>query len=131
MKKNIGFVCGGSGLTPCLQVIREILSNPEDTTEISMVFANNSIEDIILRKELDALAAKHKNFQVTYVVAANPTYAPYPKGCYTGFINESMLRMTMPEASNDTLIYVCGPPGLMNAVCGAKKPVSDLESFIF
>ena len=35
-------IAGGTGITPMLQVIREILSNPEDKTEISLIFANQS-----------------------------------------------------------------------------------------
>ena len=57
-------IAGGSGLTPMLQVIKEIARNPEDTTEVMFVFANQTVEDIILKKELDELAAKHKNINV-------------------------------------------------------------------
>lgn len=47
-----------------LQVIKEIARNPRDTTEVSFVFANQTLEDIILKQELDELAAKHRNVQV-------------------------------------------------------------------
>jgi len=58
-------IAGGSGLTPMLQVIKEIARNPQDTTEVTFVFANQSLEDIILKKELDEIAATHKNINVT------------------------------------------------------------------
>ena len=29
---------------------------------------------------------------------------------FTGFIDEEMIRTTMPEPSDDTLILLCGPP---------------------
>lgn len=57
-------IAGGSGLTPMLQVIQEIVKNPEDKTEVSFVFANKTEDDIILRDELDELAAKHDNLKV-------------------------------------------------------------------
>ncbi len=59
-------IAGGSGITPMLQVASEIVSNPDDKTQVSLVFANQSEKDIILKKELDEMAAKHDNFQVSF-----------------------------------------------------------------
>lgn len=56
MYKKMGMIAGGTGITPMLQIIREVLSNPDDRTQVSLVFANISEEDILLRDELDALA---------------------------------------------------------------------------
>ena len=50
------------------QVAQEILRNPEDKTQVSLIFANQTEEDIILRKELDDMAAKHDNFQVILAI---------------------------------------------------------------
>jgi len=52
-------------LTPMLQIAQEVVRNPEDKTEVTLVFANVSEDDILLRKELDAMAKKHKNFNVS------------------------------------------------------------------
>ena len=118
MKKNIGMICGGTGITPCLQVIKEILKNPADTTEISLVFANDKEEDILLKPELDALAKKHKNFKITYVLA-KPVFAFGWDG-EVGWMNKDIVAKTMPTPSADSLICVCGPPGFMAAVSGDK-----------
>ena len=59
-------IAGGSGLTPMLQVAQEVTRNPEDKTEVTLVFANVSEDDILLRKELDDMAKKHKNFKVCW-----------------------------------------------------------------
>ena len=64
MKRRIGMIAGGTGITPMLQIIREILENPEDKTEVSLLFANNAEEDILMRDELDRLAIMHNNFKV-------------------------------------------------------------------
>ena len=58
-------VAGGSGITPMLQVASEIVNNPEDKTQVSLIFANQTEGDIILKDELDQMAAKHDNFQVS------------------------------------------------------------------
>jgi NAD(P)H-flavin reductase len=41
------------------QVIKAVLKDKEDTTQMSLVYANNSEDDILLREELDSLAATH------------------------------------------------------------------------
>ncbi|GBG87895.1 hypothetical protein CBR_g46195 [Chara braunii] len=61
MKKRIGMICGGSGITPMFQVLDRIAKTPEDTTQVSLVFANVSESDILLRKELDCLSFSHPN----------------------------------------------------------------------
>lgn len=54
------FVC----YVPALQLIDAILINPDDKTEVSLIFANNTEDDIILRNHIDNLAKKHSNFKV-------------------------------------------------------------------
>eukprot|EP00879_Flechtneria_rotunda_P003837 GHRR01004077.1.p1 GENE.GHRR01004077.1~~GHRR01004077.1.p1 ORF type:complete len:244 (+),score=98.61 GHRR01004077.1:156-887(+) len=69
IKKEIGMIAGGTGITPMLQVADHILDNPADNTKISLIFANVSEDDIMLRDKIDAVAAKHPNrFKVYYVV---------------------------------------------------------------
>ena len=86
MKKSIGMIAGGSGITPMLQVIKEILRTPEDKTEVHLIFANNNLDDILLKDVLDGLAAKHSNFKVTYVLSQAPESWKGPKGiCTRGF----------------------------------------------
>ena len=41
-----------------LQLIRAVLDNHADQTKVSLLFANRSEMDIILKKELDGLAAQ-------------------------------------------------------------------------
>merc|ERR1719382_851744 len=92
MKKKVGMIAGGSGITPMLQVIKEILKNPADKTEITLIFCNQTPADILLRKELDDMAAKSKGqLKVLYVVDANETKDPSVKHVgyvTTGFLNK-------------------------------------------
>lgn len=118
MKKRIGMLAGGTGITPMLQVLHEIINNPADTTEVHLVFANNTEEDILLKKEIDEIVRKHPRVKVTYVVA---TPSKQWKGA-KGFVSASIIRDAMPAPSDDTLIMVCGPPGFMKAVSGDKTP---------
>ncbi len=47
-----------------LQVASDIVNNFDDKTQVSLIFANQTEDDIILRDELDQMAAKHDKFQV-------------------------------------------------------------------
>jgi cytochrome-b5 reductase len=50
-----------------------VLKNPEDKTKISLIFANETVEDILLKSTLDKLEKEHSNFKVTYVLSKPPT----------------------------------------------------------
>jgi cytochrome-b5 reductase len=67
--KKLGMIAGGTGITPMLQVIEEILRNPQDSTHVTLVFANVSPKDILLKPKLDRFAEAHpKRFKIHYVV---------------------------------------------------------------
>mmetsp|Transcript_30238 Transcript_30238/g.78184 ORF Transcript_30238/g.78184 Transcript_30238/m.78184 type:complete len:834 (-) Transcript_30238:53-2554(-) len=113
--KNLTMLCGGTGITPMWQVLSEILAHPEDTTQIKLLFANQTEDDILLRKELDALAAKHDNLSVWYTLDKAPEGWKYSQG----FISEEMLRAQVHPAgtADDTLCLMCGPPPMLNFAC--------------
>lgn len=105
--KHLGMVAGGTGITPMLQVIRAIFKDNADTTQVSLVFANVTEEDILLRKELDEMAKQHpRNFRVFYALDKPP--AGWAGGA--GFVNADMLRANLPKAGPDTQVLICGPP---------------------
>ncbi|CEG44128.1 nadh-cytochrome b5 [Plasmopara halstedii] len=118
MYKSIGFLCGGSGITPALQVIKEVCRNPDDETQVVLIFCNRTEKDIILRDELDALQYMYPQFQVHYVV--NNADANW-KG-YTGYVTKKMVEELLPSPSDENLIGVCGPPPMMDAISGNKNP---------
>lgn len=116
MKKHIGMIAGGTGITPMLQVIEAILKNPEDNTQVSLLYANISPDDILLKKKLDVLAAGHPNLKVFYTVD-NPTN-DWTGG--KGYISKDMAAKGLPGPGDDTMILVCGPPGMMKHISGEK-----------
>lgn len=61
---------GGTGITPMLQLARDITKNREtDSTKIALLFANQTEDDILLREELDDLAQQHPDrFKVWYTL---------------------------------------------------------------
>jgi len=49
---RIVMMAGGTGITPIYQLIRAIAKDPTDPTEARLVYANRTVEDILLREEL-------------------------------------------------------------------------------
>lgn len=121
LKKNIGMVAGGTGITPMLQVIDAVLSNPDDTTKLSLVYANQTPRDIILKSRLDELAAKHPDrFTVYYLVDRTGWLGRFTWRGGRGFITQDVLKQHLPPPDKDNLILVCGPPAMMQAISGPK-----------
>ncbi|WJX95755.1 NADH-cytochrome b-5 reductase-like protein [Trifolium repens] len=116
MKKSIGMIAGGSGITPMLQVIEAVLKNSDDKTQISLIYANVSPDDILLQQKLDILATSQPNLKIFYTVD-NPT-KNWKGGA--GYISKDMVVKGLPAPSDDTLVLVCGPPGMMKHISGEK-----------
>jgi NAD(P)H-flavin reductase len=109
--RHLGLIAGGSGITPCLQVATELLKLDRDFT-ISLLYANQTPEDILCQEELDVIA-KDPRVKIWYTVDRAPDGWKYS----TGFINEDMLREHMPAASEHTYVFMCGPPPMLKFAC--------------
>ena len=120
---TIGMVAGGTGITPMLQVIDEVLANPKDKTKLQLVFANQSEADILLKKEIDDRAAAHPSRLSVYYVVDKSSSWMWKGG--TGYVTEAMLKEHMPAPSSDSMIFVCGPPPMYKAICGPKGTPED------
>jgi cytochrome-b5 reductase len=113
-KKEIGLIAGGSGLTPMLQIAEELLENPSDKTKITLVFCNQTEDDIFFRRQLDRLEETYPRFKVVHMLS-KPGVGWTGK---TGRITKEEIRELMPAPGPDSMIFVCGPPGMYDSVCG-------------
>ncbi|ETO25618.1 NADH-cytochrome b5 reductase 2 [Reticulomyxa filosa] len=105
--QKVGMIAGGTGITPMLQVINQILSDPNDETEIYLIFANRSVDDILLREELEELAEKHKRFHLFFILDKAPVGVEWKGG--VGFVTEDLVKQIFPKPSDDLLVLECGP----------------------
>ncbi|ETO30626.1 NADH-cytochrome b5 reductase 2 [Reticulomyxa filosa] len=106
--KKLAMIAGGTGITPMLQVIHQILSDPKDETEIHMIFANRSIDDILLREELEILTEKHSKFHLHFTLDKAPQGVEWHGG--VGFVTEELVKKHLPKPASDVLLLECGPP---------------------
>ena len=108
-------ICGGTGITPMYQVLNALLDDPYDQTKLTLVYANKTAEDILLKQQLTMLEQQHKRLNVIYVLET----ATFNWTECLGFVNSHMIKSYMPK-SGEGKIFVCGPPGMMKAVSGDK-----------
>lgn len=110
--KEIGMIAGGSGITPMLQVISEITTTPEDVTKLSLIYANETENDILLKEELDELAEKYPFFDVHYTLSEPP--AGWTGD--VGYVSKDMIEKHLPAPSDDSRILICGPQDMKKAM---------------
>jgi cytochrome-b5 reductase len=120
---HIALVAGGTGITPMYQLCRAIFSNADDKTNVTLVFGNITEEDILLKKELAELENTYpQRFRAFYTLDKPPEEWVGTKG----FISKELLKTVLPEPKEENIkVFVCGPPGLMNAISGSKKSPKD------
>ncbi|XP_039294550.1 NADH-cytochrome b5 reductase 2 isoform X2 [Nilaparvata lugens] len=112
--KQIAMIAGGTGITPMLQLVRYITKDPSDDTKMSLLFANQTEEDILLRPELEEVAAKHPDqFKLWYTVDRPTEGWKYS----VGFISAEMIADHLFPPSPDTLVLLCGPPPMVKFAC--------------
>lgn len=111
---KVSMIAGGTGITPMLQLITAVFRDPNDNTSLSLLFANQSEDDILVREELEAIQEKHPDrFKLWYTVDR-------PKEGWTygsGFVNDVMIKEHLFEPSEDNLVLMCGPPPMINFAC--------------
>lgn len=70
-------ILGGTGITPMLQLIRQITRDPKDDTKLSLLFANQTEEDILLRDELEEVVKNHSDQVKVWYTVDRPTEGEY------------------------------------------------------
>ncbi|MDF0675291.1 MAG: NADH-cytochrome b5 reductase [Nitrospira sp.] len=111
MAKRVGFVAGGTGITPMISIIRWILINKIDA-ELFLIFANKTESDIILRQEWERNVRDSPSFHCHHVLEQPP---PKWTGS-TGRVTPEILRRHLPAPAADTCIFLCGPPPMVDAL---------------
>lgn len=105
-------LAGGTGITPCYQIIKAILRDPEDTTKVSLLYANTSKDDILLWDELEEMS-KDDRFSVWYTVAIPPENWQYS----SGYISSDMCKEHLLPHSENAVACMCGPPPMIACAC--------------
>jgi predicted ferric reductase len=97
-RRRVALIAGGAGITPIRALLEDMPGAPGD---IAVVYRTARAADVILREELDELAAR-RGAEVHYLIGE-----PRPP-------SGDDLRALVPDIA-DRDIYVCGPPEMTRA----------------
>nr|Q0P487.2 RecName: Full=NADH-cytochrome b5 reductase 2; Short=b5R.2 [Danio rerio] len=112
--KHVAMIAGGTGITPMLQLIRSITADSFDETVCSLIFANQTEKDILLRNELDEVHRNHPSKLKLWYTLDRPSEGwKYSEG----FVNAAMMKDHLPPADSDVLVVMCGPPAMIEKAC--------------
>ncbi|KAK8078703.1 hypothetical protein PG994_002510 [Apiospora phragmitis] len=107
--RRIGMLAGGTGITPMYQLIRAICEDERDTTQVSLVYANRTEADMLLRAELEAFARRYpRNLRLHYLLDTAPESGKW-----------EVMAQYFPAPAPDAKIMICGPPGMVKGATGA------------
>jgi len=106
-RKHVVLVGGGVGITP----IRALMEEFREGVQLDVIFRASKSEDLVLREEMDYLAAQSQgSIRIHYLVGSRKIYP----------MDAKSLKALVPRFA-DSDIYICGPGPLVEAVREAAK----------
>lgn len=103
---RVVLVAGGVGVTP----IRALLDELPAHVSVDVLFRAPRTDALVLRKELDTIAAARPHVRVRYLVGSRHDYP----------VNARTLTYLVPDVASAD-IYVCGPAQLVDTVVEAGR----------
>jgi len=118
--EHVALIGGGSGITPLYQLLNHALADPTNRTRFTLLYANVSETDILLREELSALERAHPQTLRVVHTLDNP---PQGWAGASGYVSRDLIKTHVPpaELGEKVKVFVCGPPGQVLAVAGKKE----------
>jgi methane monooxygenase component C len=119
------FVAGGTGLSPVLSMIR-YMKNERHPQETKLFFGVTHQHELFYAEALRELADKMPNLEV-HIAVMNPDPASgYPAGTVV-----DLLARQLENARHSPDIYLCGPPGMIDATLAAARKCGTPPEHVF
>ena len=108
-------IAGGIGITPMLSMLRH-MAGAGDDRPVTLIWGNRREEDIVCRRELDAMAAGQVNLRIHHVLSRQENWPGA-----TGFVDAPLLRRLLTADELRRQVLLCGPPAMMALVGRALR----------
>jgi ring-1,2-phenylacetyl-CoA epoxidase subunit PaaE len=114
-------IAAGSGITPVLAILAEVLRDRADTTA-ALLYGNRTVADVMFLDELADLKDRYgSRFTMLHVLSGEDRGIPL----LTGRMDRDRLATLLDavDANADSAYYLCGPAGLVEdarALLGAR-----------
>ena len=123
--KHITMIAGGTGIAPMIQVIRACLRNPSDHSKITLIYANVTEEDILLKTDLEELQEIHGLDRLKLYYVLNTPPLNWKGG--VGFVTKEHIREHIPNPdTTDSRLLICGK--IKAAICRLSHLLSRSSS---
>jgi len=126
--KQLGLICGGTGISPMAQILREVFFRGRNDLPIRMIYACPRPDVFPFYELLHHKAASHHNFKLTCTVDGTGGL-PWEEN--VGFVTPDLIKASMFPPGPDLLIVLCGPPPMCRAVKRALATVGYTESMFY
>lgn len=84
----------------------------QDDLDITFIYSNKTKDDILIKDEIDKVAAMNNNLKVFHTLTRHDDVKHGEWKGLKGRISEQMIKECgLPEPSPETLICYCGPAG--------------------
>jgi ferredoxin-NADP reductase len=108
---KVAFLSGGIGITPIRSICRYVVDKNLGT-DIVLIYANQSVKDVVFKEDFDAMAKSYPALRVAHVLCeTSPGFK-----CTVGRINREVIKNEIPDYAQRKF-YLCGPPKMVEAMC--------------
>lgn len=114
MSQRVVLVGAGVGVTPLISIFRYIADAVPDT-QATLVYSIPSPDEFLFRSEIEEITQHHPNLR-SLVTVTQPGSSWQGR---TGRTDAGLLKSA--GMSDDTLYYLCGPPGMVEDVSGVLE----------
>lgn len=105
-QEKVLLVAGGIGITPFVPIVEDLINDPQNVKNITLIYGVNKEEEFIYRDLFEKFEHKSSKFTFTPVVAFDDQW----KG-EKGFVTDVLSQMNL----NDSKLYMCGPKPMTDA----------------
>lgn len=112
--RRFNMICGGSGVTPMLRVLRALTDDADDATE-AVVIDGNRVDDILFRTQLDAMVASSQPRCRLLHTLTQPSPAWTGR---RGRIDKAVAEAEIGRCcrAGDDMVLFCGPEPMERSV---------------
>jgi len=127
--KTITMLAGGTGIAPMIQALHAILGTEGDDTKVVLLFGNKKREDILGEDLLDDWKSRFPDrLKIVHVLSRAGEDSTWLGE--KGRIDKALLEKYIAPPSQDSKIFVCGPPPMYDALCGPRDKPDELSGVL-